>query len=164
VGAIMKIKATGRKICAALTVSFLCAPSLFIEETAHAQIAKIGCDRMTVSMLLSPDNEWAAFVHQDICSDGFFVTVISNVVQIARRGEVSAKENDVLALDTAGNPEDRPLTQWLSAEKLQITIPNKSLIGLRKEKFQNIQVVIKFIPDDPPERQRWLKELGLSEN
>ena len=67
----------------------------------------------------------------------------------------------MLLVDTHGVAADRPATRWLSPRTLQITIPNKSLIGLQKPSYGDIEVVIKYEPDDPAERERWLRSLGL---
>jgi hypothetical protein len=133
---------------------------------------KGGCQRETISALMSPDDTWVALVQEDICSDGYFVTTVTDTVQLSLRDAIDAiqltwhpdkpkHENDIFALDEHGHPENRPLTRWLSPQKLQITVPNKSLIGLQKGTYEGIEIVIKFEPDDPAERERWLKSLGL---
>jgi hypothetical protein len=106
-----------------------------------------GCERETVSALSSPDDDWVALVQEDICSDGAFVTTVTDTIQLARQdltppvqlswhAEEPKHENDVFALDEHGRPENRPITQWLSPRKLQIAIPNLSLIGLKKPSYQ----------------------------
>ena len=44
---------------------------------------------------------------------------------------------------------------------LEIQIPNRSLIGLRAERFEDVAIRIKFNPDDPEARKHWLKDVGL---
>lgn len=51
--------------------------------------------------------------------------------------------------------------RWLSMNKLQITVPNKSLIGLQKSSYDGVDIMIKFEPDAPDERKQWLNSLGL---
>jgi hypothetical protein len=122
---------------------------------------------------MSPDDVWVALVQEYTCTDGYFVTTVTDTVQLTRRdatdaiqlgrhADESKHENDVLTLDEHGHPENRPLTRWLSAHKLQITVPNKSLIGLQKNYYQEIEIVIKYEPDDPAGREQWLRSLGLA--
>ena|SRR5216683_741033 len=119
------------------------------------------CQRTTVSALMSPDETWMAEVQEEVCSGpGFAVTGMTNIVVLMRRGEEPKRENDVFAF--YAGPNKGPLIEWLSSEKLQIIIPNKSLVGLKKSSYANIEIIIKFNPDDPPERERWLRELGLA--
>lgn len=133
---------------------------------------KPGCERQAISMLISPDDMWVALVHEDVCSDGAFVTTVTDTVQLARRDAIDAiklathadvpkHENDVFAVDVYGYSQLRPLTRWLSLKKLQVTVPNKSLIGLQKPSYEGIEIVVKFEPDDPAGREQWLKSFGL---
>ena len=124
---------------------------------------KAECERETISMLLSPDDAWVALVQEDVCSGGGFATTgVTDTVQLIRRSEEPKHENDIFALEEHGNPLNRPVTRWLSPQKLQITVPNKSLIGLKKESYEGIDVVIKYEPDNPEEREQFLKGLGLA--
>jgi hypothetical protein len=124
---------------------------------------KSECERKTISMLMSPDDSWIVLVHEDTCSGGDFATTgITDTVQLLRPGEESKHQNDIFAVEEHGNPLNRPMTRWLGPQKLQITIPNRSLIGLKKRRYEDVEIVIKYDPDDPAERARFLKELGLS--
>lgn len=122
---------------------------------------KAGCNRMIVSTVMSPDNAWVALVQEEVCADGAFTTAVTNTVQIARRGEEAMPQQDVFAIDNHGHYENRPRIRWLSSSTVQITVPNKSLIGLHKMNIHDIDIVVKFDPDDPIERERFLRELGL---
>jgi hypothetical protein len=155
-----------------LALLFFTISVALLPGAAQAQ-EKGGCQRRTISALMSPDDAWVAFVQEDMCSDGYFVTTITDTVQLVCCDAAGAvqltwhpdkprHENDVFALDEHGQPENRPLTRWLSPQKLQITVPNKSLIGFQKSSYEGIEIVIKYEPDDPVERERWLKSLGLS--
>jgi hypothetical protein len=80
---------------------------------------------------------------------------------LVRRGEESKEDSDVLVVDGIGPPKDRPRAQWLSPQKLQITIPNNSIVGLKRASYEGLEVVIRFDPDNPAQRDRFLKERGL---
>jgi hypothetical protein len=131
------------------------------------------CERGTISVLVSPDDAWVALVQEGVCSDGGFVTISTDTVrlvrrdlvdtiQLALRSEKPGHEKDVLVVDHYGHWENRPLIQWLSARKLQITIPNLSGVGLQKSIYQGIDVAIKYEPDDPAAREKWRREHGLA--
>jgi REP element-mobilizing transposase RayT len=87
---------------------------------------------------------------------------IDSEVQFVRPGEEANHQNDIFALEEHGNPLNRPLTQWLGPRKLQITVPNRSLIGRKKRRHEDVEIVIKYDPDDPAEKARFLKELGFA--
>jgi hypothetical protein len=134
---------------------------------------ELECERETISALVSPDNAWVALVQEGVCSDGGLVTISTDTVQLARRDSTDAiqlaprsekaeHENDILVVDYYGHPENRPLTQWLSPRKLQITIPDISGVGLHKSSYQGVDIVIKYEPDDPAAREKWQKEHGLA--
>jgi hypothetical protein len=133
-----------------------------------------GCQGEVISMTLSPSKEWVALVQERICTDGAFVTTVTNTVQLRRtikddsialgRHVVDAKQSsDILTLEIT-RPEDRPATKWLSSQDLQITVANKSLIGLFKSKYEGVGIIIKFEPDDPTEREQWLRSRGIGKN
>jgi hypothetical protein len=122
---------------------------------------KAGCSRDRIGMVTSPDDIWVSLVQEEVCSDGFFQTTVVDIVQLVPRGAEPTGENDVFAVDAHGAAENRPIPQWLSSQELQITIPNKSLIDLRKNSYQGIDISIRFDHDDPIERQQFLKSLGL---
>jgi hypothetical protein len=111
--------------------------------------------------MISPNDISVAYLDEGICSDGLFQTTIVDYVQVARRGVEPTRENDVFATDVHGGLEDHPAVQWLSSQKLQITVPNKSLIGLQKGSYNGVDVAVTFDPDDPVARQQFLKSLGL---
>ncbi len=147
----------------AVSTSFvLCGIALAHEETK--------CDRQVIAMLLSDDNTWVALMHEDVCSDGHFVTTLTDTVQLSRRDSVESiqlapyqdkvkHENDVLTIDAS--PGGRPTMLWPSNGRLQITVPNRSLVGLHKGSYSGIEVVLKFQPDDPSDREKWLRSLGV---
>jgi hypothetical protein len=122
-------------------VLLLASVAFVLPKEGLAQ-AKAGCQSETISVLMSPDDAWVALVQESTCSDGYFVTTIADTVRLARRDTTDAVE--------------------LSSRELQITIPNKSLIGLRKSGYQEVHVTVKYEPDDPVERQHWRKSLGLT--
>jgi hypothetical protein len=119
-----------------------------------------GCQRETLSKITSPDHAWVALLHQDVCSDGAFTAVLTNVVQLVRQGKAPAHKGEIFSVDVGGNSDNAPEIQWATPRLLQIVVPNKSLIGLSKKTFDGVDIVVKFNPDDPEERQNWLKEIG----
>jgi len=153
-------------------IILVAAVAMALTETALAQ-EQAGCERETISVLVSPDNAWVALVQEDLCNDGGFVTTITDTIQLARReltetvqltrrAEEPKHENDVFAVDEHGRPENRPRTRWLSPQKLEITVPNLSLVGLKRSSYEGVEVVVKYEPDDPAARERWLRGLGLA--
>ena len=129
------------------------------------------CERETVAVSISPDDSWTALVAEGTCSSGL-VTVSTDTVRLVRRdsmdgisltsrSEKAEFENDVLVVDYYGRPESRPLLNWLSPRKLQLVIPNISSVGLQKSSYGDVDIVIKYEPDDPSAREKWLRERGI---
>ena len=129
------------------------------------------CERQTVAVSVSPGDSWVASVEEGMCVSGP-VTVSTNTVRLMRRSstnqislasrpEKPEQENDVLVVDHYGHDENRPSLRWLSSGKLQITIPNISAVGMQKTTYQEVDVVIKYEPDDSAAREKWRKERGL---
>lgn len=144
----------------------LCVGGSLVPSTSNAAAE---CTNRVISTLLSPDDGWVAVVQETFCSnDAFAMSSTGDAVELVRPGVElpinirpgvePIKNNTVFGLDR-GSWEDRPLTQWLSPSKLQITVPNKSLISLQKSSFEGVEIVVRFDPDDPAERERWLKSL-----
>jgi hypothetical protein len=67
-----------------LVTSFLVTGVMVLSGTVLAR-GKGGCEREAISMLMSPDDAWVALVHENICSDGAFVTTVTDTVQLTRR-------------------------------------------------------------------------------
>jgi hypothetical protein len=133
---------------------------VMVAQAANSQ--EKGCYREAISNLASPDGIWMALVYADLCSHGpAFTTVMLDKVQLVRRGEELRQDGDVIVLDQSSNPAGRPLTQWLSPQKVQIKIPKNSIITLKKSGHEGVEIILKFDPENPVERQRFLKERGL---
>jgi hypothetical protein len=154
-----------------LQIVLLAAGALELNGIAMAR--GIQCERGTISVVVSPDDARVALVREGVCSDGGFVTISTDTVQLVRRDLIDTiklapspdepvHENDILVVDDYGHPENRPLTQWLSPRKLQITIPNISGVGLQKSTYDGVDIVIKYEPDDPAAREKWQKEHRLA--
>ena len=111
-------------------------------------------------MAISPNDDYVALVTEEVCTSlGIATTGISDVVSIKAHVAKSSEEQDVFFVEEHGDPENRPVVTWVDTYKLQIKVPNRSLIELKKEKFQRVEISVKFDPDDPAERARWLKSL-----
>jgi hypothetical protein len=125
-------------------------------------LPEAGCGRQTISTLVSSDDNWTATIEEDLCSHGpSFTTVVLDRVRLIRRGERARDDGEVLILEEGGRPENRPLVQWLSPYQLQITVPNRMFLNLRKNSYDGVEVIVKFSPNDPSERKQFLKERGL---
>ncbi len=131
---------------------------------AQAQLGSLGCQREMIAMGVSPpDDKWVAIVQEEVCTGiGIASTGVTDVVQLLLRESKSENGEDVFAIEEHGDPTNRPNIKWLSPTKLQITVPNTALIGLDKKSHAGIEIAIKYEPDDPAERERYLKQFGLT--
>jgi hypothetical protein len=153
---ISSIKSSGVSGSSYLRIVTLAAGVMVSNGVAMAR-GELDCERETISALVSPDNAWVALVQEGVCSDGGFVTISTDTVQLARRdltdtiqlaprAEKPEHENDIFVVDHYGHAENRPLTQWLSPRKLRITIPNISGVGLQKSSYQGVDIIVKYEP------------------
>ena len=129
------------------------------------------CERGTIALSISPDNNWVALVEEGVCASGA-ITVSTDTVRLARRDSTDhvslsprraepERKNDVLVVDYYGHAQSRPVLRWLLPNRLEITIPNISGVGLQKASYQGVEIVIKYEPNDPVAREKWWKERGL---
>jgi hypothetical protein len=151
------------------------AVAILLGMQAPSQGEELEFQRETISAVVSPDNARVALVQEGVCSDGRLVTISTDTVQLARRDatdtihlaprpDTPQHDNDILVVDYYGHPENRPLVQWLSPQKLQITIPNFSGVGLQSSSYEGVNIIVKFEPDDPIARERWLREHRMAPN
>jgi len=120
------------------------------------------CERSTLSTSASPDAAWTAVLEEHICSTAMFAsTTVSDTVALRQSGSQERSTDYVFGVDAHGDPKMRPLLQWIASRTLLVTVPNKSLIGLRKNNYDDVKVVVRFDPDDPEERAQFLKGVGL---
>jgi hypothetical protein len=82
-------------------------------------------------------------------------------VALVRMATGEGSEDYVFGMGGYYDVEHQPRLEWLSTTQLQITIPNLSLIGLRKTEHAGVQIELRFDPDDPAGRAKWRKERGL---
>ena len=144
----------------AIFVSLLVAVS---SMPAQAQLGALGCQREIVAMGVSPEDKWVAVVQEEVCSGpGIASTNVTDVVQLVPQERKPENGDDIFAVEGHGDPTQRPNVRWLSSTKLQINVPNKSLIGLDKKSYAGIEIAIKYEPDDPAERERFLKQFELT--
>lgn len=133
-------------------------------------LMKLECDTTTIAVVPSPDQAWEAVTDNMVCSTGGFATTTDDdFVRIRRPGDAAKRgteplPGDVFTIDQGGDDSQRPILLWLSPRQLQITVPNKSFIDLRQGKFQDVSIVVKFDPDDPAEREIFLKSFGVKTN
>ncbi|HVA13942.1 MAG TPA: hypothetical protein VNF99_11880, partial [Stellaceae bacterium] len=134
---------------------------LVFSTNAETTVAP-GCQRTQVAALVSPNEAWIAVIQEEICEGpGIATTGVSDVVRLVPRGNKPEVGEDVFAIEEDGDPAYHPVLRWLTPRELRITVPNKSLIGLQKSSYEGVDIVVKFEPDEPAARARWLKSLGL---
>jgi hypothetical protein len=133
---------------------------IFVRPSQVAEAST--CKGEVISSVESSDKRWLAIVQEYVCSgEGLLTISITDAVQVVESGQVPTHENDVLVVDEGGHSENRPAISWASEGKLEITIPNKSLVGLQKQKYHDIDIALTYNPDDPAEREKFLRKLGL---
>ncbi len=123
-----------------------------------------GCDSEIIAQTLSADHAWRALVREETCSDGAFTTTMADVVHLVGASSDGGKaiEGDVFAVSEGGHPYNRPVIRWVGPRLLDIVVPNKSSIGLRRDAFDGVTIRVRFNPDNPEERKRWLEDIKMA--
>jgi hypothetical protein len=116
-----------------------------------------GCDeRKVLSKAVSPDGAWVATVYNNICSDGVFVTVVSDTVEITRPDEQAAPipaAGVVFGMSDHPSYGDKALSvKWIAERSLEITVPNDTWAGPQDSSYADLAISYKYVPDDPVER------------
>lgn len=115
-----------------------------------------GCEeRKTLARATSSDGAWAATVYENVCSDGGFVTIASNTVEITPPNQKTSPfpSDDTMVFGTGGDPVQGPMAlRWTGPKNLEITLPNDAWIGRQKSSFADLTISYKYVPDDPAER------------
>jgi hypothetical protein len=116
-----------------------------------------GCEqRDLLSQAASPDGVWTARIYYNVCSDGYFVTTVSNTVEVrpADKGTSSIpSEGVVFGMDVGPYDQGKPLAaKWTGARNLEITIPNDAWAGRQASNFADVSISYRYVSDDPVER------------
>jgi hypothetical protein len=102
----------------------------------------------------SPDGKWLAEVREDVCDAG--LGAADDVTVVLRPAGAPGDATVVLA--PSGQWKDAKLIrpQWLSAQTLEITVPNRTVFGTQLSRYGGVDIVIRYEQDDPTDRARWL--------
>jgi hypothetical protein len=112
--------------------------------------------RQVFAEVPSPDGSWTARFYQNVCGGGFGTTYVDDSVEIARPDEAPhplPTVGVVFEMHDRYYSQPRPMAlQWLSAQELEITIPNDVAAGTQQSTFGDLAISYKYTPDDPIER------------
>jgi hypothetical protein len=141
-------------------VSLLLGTAISIAVLAWIFLAPFrasNCEQRDVfSQATSPDGVWVATLYYNVCSDGAFVTTVTDTVEIKRPNDQSTpipSAGTVFGMDD--HPYGVPKTlavRWTAPRHLEVTIPNDAWAGRQESAFADIAVSYKYDPDDPAER------------
>lgn len=126
-------------------------------------VCNADCRSESLTSAASEGGRFVVAVQEITCSgSGFATTAITDHVYLLRPGMNPSPSNQVFVVDEHGQSLNRPAIRWLSASELEITVPNKSLIGFVRKAFENVRIRVRYQPDDPQEREEWLRSLGIA--
>ncbi len=113
-----------------------------------------GCERLWESRAPSPDSSWVAVVHQDVCDVGLG-SAVDLLVDLRRPGSV---RTGGVVLSPAGqwkNPDAVKVT-WLSPRLLEISVPNRTMFGVKLSRYKDVAIQLRYRHDNPRiERGGW---------
>jgi hypothetical protein len=117
--------------------------------------AKVPCERINSYVTTSPKGRWQADVHEDHCGAGFGTDWAGYIVDLRATGG-SQPPIDILTPEGDWTRTDRPVARWLSDDKLQITVPNRTTFSMRVAELWGIGIDIRYDNDDPVDRANWI--------
>jgi hypothetical protein len=147
-------------------------PMLLLHFATAVLASCSNCEqRQVLSQAISPDGAWVATIYNSVCSDGVFVTTITDTVEMTRPNDpatpMPAAGRTVFSMDDHPYGVPKPLAaRWTAQRSLEVTIPNYALLGIhlvgkQEGAFADITISYKFIPDDPAERaclKKWYSQ------
>ena len=118
-----------------------------------------------LGMLPSRTHAWVAVVGDrvygsPIVGDASLSTTV-RLVRHERHEEMQPDPSYVLEMDPDSHRDYRLSVQWLGPRRLRISAPDKSAVFVEKSRYEDVETVIEYPPDDPAERARFLRERGL---
>ena len=118
-----------------------------------------GCDRALLSSHPSPDLVRVAMVQEDICSDGYFVTMPSYSVSLVRQNRMNDyqlrghfdhldhKDTTIATISGAGSGAV-PLLSWRSDAELRMSVPRGARIGVMETVLDGVSISMRVYGDD----------------
>jgi len=112
------------------------------------------CTRVWQSRLPSPDGDWVASVHQEVCKRGI-VSDAQIGVALQPRGD-TAGAKDILWPSGQWSKPSLVHLGWISDQELEVTVPNRSIVPDTIARYRGVAIRIVYRHDDPVDRTRWL--------
>jgi hypothetical protein len=113
-----------------------------------------GCEPIASLTRASPNGQWLAIAHSDACGGGIGTSYTDNRVDLRRAG--SNESESVLVPEGQWQPSELVGLNWVSAEQLQITVPNRTILDLWVASSHGINIDVQYDRDDPADRARWI--------
>jgi len=155
-----------RWIYIAIAIPFVMAAAFVALVVVWLGARPLACaseSTVKAQVLFSPNGAWEADIDERVCSTGSIASTASDDIVVIRRpgqaaGRGAAQQPGDVFVIQSQSPEQVPTLQWLSPQQLQITVPNLSFVDLLQSSYQGIQITVKFDPDDPVERAKFLAQ------
>ena len=119
-----------------------------------AACTRHGCEPIASLTRASPNGQWLAIAHSDACGGGFGTGYTDNRVDLRRAD--SDESLTVLVPEGQWQPTELVALNWISTDRLRITVPNRTTANLWVAMYHGINIDVRYDHDDPPDRAKWM--------
>jgi len=112
------------------------------------------CKQIPKLTATSPDGRWIASTYEEVCDLGL---VTSDAAVIALGQSEHSRSQVIIGMDAPSSDSDWPKAYWQAANRILIIVSNHSELSLQMARYQGVDVEVRYCPDDPVERRRWLQ-------
>ena len=124
----------------------------------YAYVYWPSCSKVIIDRLQSQDRSWTALINEESCDGVLFSGDFTSGVDLMLTGRPSQIVS-VLAVESSGNPSERPRVSWPSSNVLLVTMAAQSSLKVLTRQVGGVHVDLEFEPDYAT-RKSWLKTIG----
>ncbi len=101
----------------------------------------------------SPDGQWEAIVHEEMCDRGLF-SEFGRSVELLREG--TARRTRVLTPEGEWDAGNEVILRWRASRVLEVSVPNRTVLIYSVHEHEGVEIRVVYRDNDPDDRQRWL--------
>ena len=126
------------------------------------------CDRSKSITTPSPDGAWTASVQEEACATA--TGAAAGITVELHAGKDDGHAQRVFTSAVPRSRDDWPRVRWLSANALEIRVPNLAEVAPPRAEYQGIRITLAYCGDNPEDRARlaaykegvkqWQKDVG----
>jgi hypothetical protein len=111
------------------------------------------CQRTFESKTLSPNSEWIAMVHQEVCHPGITPYEVKLVDLVAAVNPKDA--TTLMSVEGQWRSPELVTVRWLSDHLLEVSVPNRTDLYRPLSSAKGIEIRVRYVRDNPDDRAAW---------